>query len=107
MSIITTGVLTVGLLASPAVAAEPVTDSAPSVTCTLGSVWSRLPADLRTDLKELRDLEPGSERTDAAKAIRDDALAGEYGPGVQKRAEAIQEHGVGATVKLWLLNNCD
>ena len=106
MSIITTGLITVALLASPAVGAEPVADPAPTVTCTLGSVWSRLPADLRSDLKELRDLEPGQERADAARLIRDDALAGDYGPGVQKRAEAIQEHGVGTTVKLWLLNNC-
>lgn len=50
------------------------------------ATWKRLPVDLRGDIAGLRDL-PADERRAAADAIRDDALAGEYGDRVQRRTE--------------------
>ena len=94
------------LTGATAASAAPV-DNPPTVTCELGNVWSRLPAELRADIRQLRDLEPGEARAEAAKQIRDDVLAGDYGDGVQKRAEQVKEHGLRSVAKLWFLNNCD
>lgn len=87
-------------------AAVPAVDPQPSVTCEIGNVWSRLPADLRADIRELKDLEPGEGRAEAARLIRDGALDGTYGAGVQKRAERVKEHGVRSLARPWVLNNC-
>jgi hypothetical protein len=54
------------------------------------AVRQLLPADLASDLREARDL-TGETRVDAYEAIRDGALAGEYGDRVQRVAEAVQE----------------
>lgn len=92
ISIAATAALSTVLLAggaTTATAAEP--------TCELGehivAVWLRLPADLRSDLIDLRQFEPG-ERGDAARDIRGGALDGEYGPGVQDRAERVQQRRI-------------
>jgi hypothetical protein len=53
-------------------------------------VWNKLPEELQADLKELRDLPP-EERLTAAKEIRADALAGEYGEAVQRWSERRDE----------------
>jgi len=55
-----------------------------------GAVWNRLPADLREDIKAVEDL-PDAEKPAAIRAIREDALAGEYGAKVARAAERIQE----------------
>lgn len=53
-------------------------------------VWSRLPEALRADLEEVRAL-PAEERRDALAGVRDEALAGAYGPDVQRLAQRLQE----------------
>jgi len=53
-------------------------------------VRSKLPADLRADLRRARDL-PTDERRAALKGIRTDALGGVYGERVQKFAEHRKE----------------
>ena len=55
-----------------------------------GAVWDRLPADLQTDLEAL-DHVPDAEKPAAIRAIREDALAGEYGAEVARAAERIQD----------------
>lgn len=50
----------------------------------------RLPEELRQDLRSAAGSEPG-DRRDAFRAVRDNALAGEYGERVQTLAEALQE----------------
>lgn len=91
-------VLTLGLLTTGSIAASaaPVSTSTSS-DCQFGEhllhVWLALPADLRGDLAALKDLEPG-ERGDAARDIRDGALDGQYGPGVQHRAERVRDRRV-------------
>ncbi len=102
----TTGVvaLTATLLAMPlSASAAPSsalsTDdtSSASSECTFGehlvTVWLGMPSELRSDLTELGRLEPGT-RGPAAREIRDAALAGEYGSGVQDRAETARERGI-------------
>lgn len=91
-------VLTTAMLATGSIAASAApTDDTTSSECQFGDellhVWLHLPADLRGDLKALKDLEPG-ERGDAARDIRDGALDGEYGPGVQNRAERVRDRRV-------------
>ncbi|MDR7254744.1 hypothetical protein J2X46_003742 [Nocardioides sp. BE266] len=49
-----------------------------------------LPADLKVDLRDARDLS-GDEQVAAYRAIRDGALAGEYGDRVQQVAETVQQ----------------
>lgn len=92
ISIAATAALSSALIAGGATAA-----SATEPECELGehivAVWLRLPADLRSDLVDLKQLEPG-ERDDAARDIRDGALEGEYGPEVQDRAERVQERRI-------------
>ena len=53
-------------------------------------LWDRLPADLRADLRELRET-PVEERRAAFEELRESALAGDYGPKVQQFAERRQE----------------
>lgn len=95
LRIIATTVVTAALLSTGAIAASaaPVSD-APS-DCQFGEhllhAWLRLPADLRGDLSALRDLDP-ADRKAAAKEVRDGALSGEYGPGVQAGAEKLRVH---------------
>ncbi len=55
-----------------------------------GAVWDRLPAELRSDLEAVEDL-PDAEKPAAVRAIREDALAGEYGAKVARAAERIQD----------------
>ena len=95
------------MLTGPAAAsATTITDAAPSRSCEIGNVWSRLPEELRVDLRHLRDLEPGEARVEEVNRIREGMLAGEYGAEVQKRAEQVKEHGLRPMVKLWLIHNC-
>lgn len=92
-------VLTTALVAGGAIAASatPVaTDgktaaSQCSASHVLVSLLRAVPANLHTDLKALRAMPKGTERTDAAKAIRQKALDGTYGADVQARAE--KTHG--------------
>jgi hypothetical protein len=53
-------------------------------------VWRQLPAELQADLKALRAL-PQGERRDAAIAIREKALAGDYGTGTQQKAQWLKD----------------
>lgn len=53
-------------------------------------LWNRLPAELRDDLRQLRDL-PTDERGAAVEELRESALAGEYGTLVQQFAERVQQ----------------
>lgn len=95
-AVLTTAMLATGSIAASA-ASLPTDDTTPTSECQFGDellhVWLHLPADLRGDLKALKDLEPG-ERGDAARDIRDGALDGEYGPGVQNRAERVRDRRV-------------
>lgn len=90
----TAGLFAAGLLTTSSLfaGATPGTgtgaDDGPRVPC--GAVWSRLPQDLRDDLTAVRDL-PDGEKADALRAIRRDALDGDYGPQVQRFAERRDE----------------
>lgn len=55
-----------------------------------GAVWNRLPADLKADIKAVEDL-PDSEKPAAIRAIREDAVAGEYGAKVARAAQRMQD----------------
>lgn len=84
--------LTAALLSTGAVAAQ----AAPTETesdCTfaqhLVAVYVAVPAELRADVNAARALDPGAERGAAIKAIKQDALAGEYGEVTQARVEAF------------------
>ena len=55
-----------------------------------GAIWDRLPADLREDIKAVEGL-PDAEKPAALRAIREDALAGEYGHRVARAAARIQD----------------
>ncbi len=48
-------------------------------------------AELRSDLKDARDLE-GTERRDALKGIREDARDGKYGDRIEQRADRRGDH---------------
>ncbi len=87
-----------GLGATAATAAPVRSDESSTIEgCNFGEhmvdVWTALPPDLQSGLKDLKELEPG-ERRSFAREIRDGALAGEYGPRVQERAERAQERRV-------------
>lgn len=100
LHVITATVVTAAMLTTGAVAASaaPSDETVAASDCQFGQhllhAWMQLPTDLRGDLKALRDLEPG-ERASAARDIRDDALSGEYGDGVQARAEKARERRIG------------
>ncbi len=105
LRIIATAVVTTALLATGAVAANaaPVTTTSASSDCDFGQhllhAWLQLPADLRGDLKNLRTLDP-ADRKDAAKDIKQGALGGEYGPGVQAGAEKLRAHRLSVIERL-------
>lgn len=89
--------LTAAMLATGSLAANadtPAPAPTKSSECNVGQhlveLWKDLPANLQTDLKNLKSL-PQDQRAGAAKDIRQGALDGKYGPGVQKRAERV--HG--------------
>jgi hypothetical protein len=84
--------------AAPLGSAPASTEAASEVEdCHFGEhlvrLWLALPTELRADLRELKDLEPG-ERGPLARDIRDDAMEGEYGPGVQGRVERVHERRI-------------
>lgn len=90
-----------GLGATAATATPLRADETAAVEdCNFGEhmvrLWMALPADLQTDLKDLKDLEPG-ERGPLARDIREGARDGEYGPGVQERAERVHER----RIRIW------
>lgn len=60
-----------------------------------GAVWNRLPADLQADIKAVADL-PDADKPGAIRAIREGALAGEYGAKVARAAERIQDRRASA-----------
>ena len=86
----TAGLFAAGLLTTSSLfaGAAPSADDGPRVPC--GAVWSRLPEDLRADLLAVREL-PVGEKEDALRAIRRDALDGDYGDRVQQFAERRDE----------------
>jgi hypothetical protein len=51
-----------------------------------GEIWKRLPADLRSDIKDLRGLSP-EQRKGAVADIRKSALAGDYGDRIRQFAQ--------------------
>jgi hypothetical protein len=82
---------------SIAASAEPTPTPTPSSSeCSFGQhlayIWAHLPANFRADIKHLKSLDPGQERRDAAKQIRQNALDGAYGAEIQKRAEWRKQH---------------
>ena len=94
IQLIAAAALTTALVAGGSVAASAApSDSASTDTaasdCNFGqhvvAAWRQLPAELQADLKALRAL-PQGERRDAAIAIREKALAGDYGTGTQQKA---------------------
>lgn len=86
-----------------ATAAEPAPEPTTSDECSFGQhllhAWLRLPAELRGDLSAIREL-PAEERPEALREIREDALEGAYGEGVQAGAERIKERRLGAWASL-------
>lgn len=87
--------LLLGAGVGAASADTPAPSPAPtSGDCTFGQhlvdLWKDLPASLQSDLKNLKSL-PEGQRAAAAKDIRQGAIAGKYGPGVQRHAERV--HG--------------
>lgn len=58
------------------------------VSC--GAVSNRLPADLQADIQAVQDL-PDAEKPAAIRAIREAAVAGEYGAEVARAAERMQD----------------
>jgi|GEM_PF-1304050 len=82
-----------GVSAASAATPSPAPTSSSS-KCTFGEhlveLWKDLPANLQSDLKNLKSL-PQDKRAQAAKDIRQGALDGKYGAGVQRRAERV--HG--------------
>ena len=87
------------VLVPTAAFAAPTTtdDTVSSDGCQLGSrviaLWAHAPVDLKEDLRDLRGLTP-EERREAAKVIKQGALDGKYGEGVQARAEFLRDRRV-------------
>lgn len=69
----------------------------PRIPC--GAVWNRLPADLKADLEAAGDL-PDPDKPAAIRAIKDDAVAGEYGAKVARAAERLQDRRARALDRL-------
>lgn len=88
-----------GTVSANAAPPAPATTASESTECSFGEhllhAWLRLPADLRGDLSAIRDL-PVEERPEAARDVRQGALDGEYGAGVQAGAERIKERRLAA-----------
>jgi len=82
----TAGLFAAGLLTTSSLftGAAPAVDDGPRVPC--GAVWSQLPEDLQADLTAVREL-PVGEKAEALRALRRDALDGDYGARVQRFAE--------------------
>ena len=77
--------LTLSLVAAPATAAFPAPAAdEPRIPC--GAIWKWLPTELKKDLRGVRKLPPAQRLAELAD-IRKAALAGEYGPAVQRFAE--------------------
>ncbi|MBZ5739115.1 hypothetical protein [Nocardioides mangrovi] len=93
---VTTGVVATGATLAGAHATTTSTPQADAPTIACGAVWDRLPDALQDDLAALRGLSP-AERTKAVRAIRKDALAGEYGD----RVQSIAERRVGHRAEVW------
>lgn len=99
---VTAAMLATGGLAASAAPADggtpTPTPTSTATTCSFGehlvAIWLKLPADLRSDLKDLKAAEPGTERQQEAKDIRDGALAGKYGPRVQRHAETAKDRHI-------------
>lgn len=81
----------VALVPTAALASVP-TDGVGECSVPRGAavLWQRMPEELQQDLRDLRGLQDG-ERAGAARGIRDDVLAGEYGTEVQDRAERLRD----------------
>lgn len=89
--------------ATAATASEPAPEPTASSECSFGQhllhAWLRMPADLRGDLTAIRDL-PREERQSALREVREGALSGEYGAGVQEKAEALKVRRLGGWATL-------
>lgn len=97
-AILAASMLTGGALAASADTPAPAPTG--SSECTFGqhfvALWKDLPANLRSDLKNLKSL-PKGDRAAAARDIRQGALAGKYGPDVQRHAERVH----GRAFRVW------
>lgn len=89
----TAAVLSLGLGASAATAAPAASPA--TQTCSFGQhvayIAKQIPTELRVAAKDVRDLAPGSERRAAAKALRAQVVAGDFGEAAQKRAIALEK----------------
>jgi len=90
VALASTLLLGVGLSTASADTPTPTSSGDCSFGQHLVDLWKDLPANLQSDLKNLRSL-PQGERAGAAKDIRQGALDGKYGAGVQRHAERV--HG--------------
>ena len=88
----TAGLFAAGLLTTSGLftGAAPTTSTDDGLQVPCGAVWSQLPEDLQADLKAVRAL-PVGEKPEALRAIRRDALDGDYGARVQRFAERRDE----------------
>lgn len=88
----TAGLFAAGLLTTSGLFPGPppatTTDDGPRIPC--GAVWSKLPDDLKADLRAVRAL-PVGEKPEALREIRRDALGGDYGARAQRIAERREE----------------
>ncbi|CAN5295251.1 hypothetical protein BH11ACT4_BH11ACT4_18510 [soil metagenome] len=91
-AVLTAAMVTGGALSASADTPAPTPTN--SSNCNFGEhlveLWKDLPDNLQADLKNLKSL-PQGQRAAAAKDIRQGALSGKYGPGVQRHAERV--HG--------------
>ena len=96
-TVVTAALLSTGTIAASAATTAP-TSSPVAGDCQFGqrleAAWKFLPAELRTDLRTLKELPAGADRAEEARGIRDRALAGDYGPRAQSRAEQAQERRI-------------
>ena len=96
-TVVTAALLSTGTIAASAATIAP-TPSPVAGDCQFGqrleAAWKFLPAELRTDLRTLKELPAGAERAEEARGIRDRALAGDYGPRAQSRAAQAQERRI-------------
>jgi hypothetical protein len=95
---VVSAVSVVGLTTLATGPSDPTTGSG-DLRVPCGAVWNRLPADLREDIKAVEDL-PDAEKPAAIRAIREDALAGEYGARVARAAERMQDRRARALEQL-------
>jgi len=99
-TVVTAAMLATGTIAASAASTTSTTpsDSAVSGDCRfaqrLEAAWKHLPAELRGDLRALKNLPAGADRAEEARAIRDRALGGDYGPRAQSRAGQAQDRRI-------------